>query len=267
MSEFEAGGQLFDDTGDPRWGFGSGGRNPMPSGEYVSATYNGFAVLHADQSPANNTDDISQPFSIVSNVWIYDLWDDSFGGQYASLWDWANSGNKEGLETTPGWPDDPQALEGDYPFQAIGPYDFALGDSITIVHVVSSRGISRSLSIQKGVEWRSWYRGEAGATFDDASKNALLASGKDSLFQSLDRAVWAWSRGMDVPDPLPAPDLKVVSGPNRIDLEWEDMSEVGDPDTGVPDLDHYNIYRKLGSFLSIRKKSCGKMVRTWCGNS
>ena len=61
----------------------------MPSGEFVSATYSGFAVLHADQSATDNTDDVSQPFSIVSNVWIYDLWDDSFGGQYASLWDWA----------------------------------------------------------------------------------------------------------------------------------------------------------------------------------
>ena len=146
-------------------------------------------------------------------------------------------------------------LEGDYPFQSIGPYDFDVGDSITIVHVVSSRAISRDLSIEKGMEWRSWYRGEAGADFDDAAKNALLASGKDSLFQSLDRALWAWSRGMDVPDPLPAPDLKVISGPNRIDLEWEDMSDVGDPDTGVPDLDHYNIYRKRAAMMSIQMKN------------
>jgi hypothetical protein len=54
---------------------------------------------------------------------------------------------------------------------------------------------------------------------------------------------------MDVPDPLPAPDLDGISGPNRNDLKWEDMSLVGDPDTGVPDLDHYNIYRKMGSYL------------------
>jgi hypothetical protein len=32
-------------------------------------------------------------------------------------------------------------------------------------------------------------------------------------------------------------------------LSWEDMSQVGDPNTGVADLDHYNIYRKRGAFL------------------
>ena len=239
----------FDDTGDPRWGYGSGGRIPMPSAEFVSATYNGFAVLHADQSASIKSDDVTQPYSIISNVSIYNLWGDDFGGQYGSLWDWANSGLREGIDKTPGWPDNPDELEGDYPFQAIGPYDMALGDSIKIVHVLSSKGISRDLSISKGLEWRSWYRGEAGATFDDAAKNNLLATGRDSLFEALDRAAWAWSRGMDVPDPLPAPNLKVISGPNRIDLEWEDMSDVGDPDTGVPDLDHYNIYRKRGSYL------------------
>ena len=66
---------------------------------------------------------------------------------------------------------------------------------------------------------------------------------------SLDRALWAWDRGLDIPSPLPAPDLNVTSGPNVVYLDWQDMSEVGDPATGVADLDHYNIYRKLGNFL------------------
>jgi hypothetical protein len=65
----------------------------------------------------------------------------------------------------------------------------------------------------------------------------------------MDRAMWAWQHNLDVPDPLPSPDLNVRSGPNVIYLEWEDMSKVGDFDTGVPDLDHYNIYRKKGNFL------------------
>jgi hypothetical protein len=65
----------------------------------------------------------------------------------------------------------------------------------------------------------------------------------------MDRALWAWNRGLDIPDPLPAPDLTVTSGPNRIDLEWEDLSGTGDFDTGVADLDHYVIYRKQGNYL------------------
>jgi len=43
--------------------------------------------------------------------------------------------------------------------------------------------------------------------------------------------------------------LTVTSGPNVIYLEWEDLSGEGDPDTGIPDLDYYKIYRKRGNFL------------------
>jgi hypothetical protein len=248
LSVFEPGGQEFDDTGDPRWAIGEGGGVEMPSGEFVSSAYSGFAVLHADASTTDRNDDITQPLSIVSNASIYSLWDDNFEG-FSTLWDWAAAGSRAPIDDTPGWPDDPKEVEGDYPFQSIGPYDFALNDSITIVHVLGTNGISRSLSIEKGLEWRAWYRGEAGAEFDDIDKNGLLATGKDSLIQSFDHALWAWSRGLNVPDPLPAPNLTVTSGPSRIDLEWEDMSDVGDLDTGTPDLDHYRIYRKKGSFL------------------
>ena len=253
-TEFEPGNTgpngAFDDTGDPRFGIGEGGNNPMPSAEFTSSNYNGMAILHADQSVSNKSDDFTQPYSIITSVNVQAVWGNIFGnGLYPTVWDWANSGTREDWTTTPGYPDDPEVLIGDMPHQAIGPYDLALGDSVTIVLVIATGAINRDLEIEKGLEWRSWYRGEAGATFDDAAKDALLATGKDSLFQTIDRAYWAWSRGMDVPDPLPAPNLKVISGPNRNDLEWEDMSDVGDPDTGVPDLDHYNIYRKRGSYL------------------
>jgi hypothetical protein len=252
ITEFEPGNPgptgEFDDTGEPRWAIGSGGSVSMPSGELISSAYSGFAVLHADEGVGNSADDVSQPLSIVSNVDIYNLWDDDFPG-FPTLFDWAAAGSRAPIEDTPGWPDDPNVVEGDYPFQSIGPYNFALNDSITIVHVLGTNGISRDLSIEKGLEWRAWYRGETGADFDNDAKNTLLATGKDSLFQSFDNALWAWSRGLNVPDPLPAPDLAVTSGPSRIDLSWKDMSEVGDLDTGVPDLDHYRVYRKKGSFL------------------
>lgn len=231
----------FDDTGDPRWAITEEGGVSMPSGEFISAVYSGFALLYADDPNSLGTDDVTQPLSIISGVSVYDLWDDAFPG-HNTLYDWAASGVRTDIEDTDGWPDDPSALEGDYPWQSIGPYDFAIGDSIKIVHVFGSNGIKRELSIQHGLQWRSWYRGEAGATFDNDAKNDLLATGKDSLFLSFDRALWAWNNGLDIPDPLPAPDLTVTSGPNRIDLEWEDMSTMGT-------VENYNIYRKRGSFL------------------
>ncbi len=248
IAEFEAGGRLFDDTGDPRYAIGEGGSTSMSSAEFVSSAYAGFAALHADKATNDRADDVTQPTSIIGNMSIYNVWDSDFPG-FATEWDWAASGTRQTVADQSGWPDDASAQEGDYPFQAFGPYNLAKGDSVVIVYALGVNGISRKLAIEKGLEWRAWYRGEAGATFDDAAKNALLATGKDSLFQTLDRALWAWNQKLNIPDPLPAPDLTVRSGPNRIDLEWEDLSAVGDFDTGTPDLNGYRIYRKRGNFL------------------
>lgn len=220
----------------------------MPSGEFISSAYSGFAALHVDRSPQDRTDDPTQPISIIANMSIYNVWDSDFPG-FATEWDWAASGTKQTVEDQAGWPGDASAQEDEYPFQAFGPYDMALGDSVVIVYAVGVNGISRQLAIEKGLEWRDWYRGVAGATFDDAAKNELLATGKDSLFQTLDRALWAWNQNLNIPSPLPAPDLTVTSGPNRIDLSWEDLSAVNDFQSGVPDLQSYRIYRKRGNFL------------------
>jgi len=248
ISEFEVGGGTFDDTGDPRFAIGSGGSTPMPSGEFISTAYAGFAALHVDQSATDHSDNVDQPVSIISNVNVYNVWDSDFPG-FVTLWDWASSGTKQTVEDQSGWPDDASALEGEFPFQAFGPYDFSLGDSVVVVYAIGANGISRALAVEKGLEWRDWYRGVAGADFDDEAKNELLATGKDSLFQTMDRALWTWNRGFDIPDPLPAPDLNVTSGPNKITLDWEDISAVNDADGGAPDLDHYLIYRKKGKFL------------------
>jgi len=251
LTEFEAGGLPFDDTGDPRFATGEGGSTPMASGEFVSSSYGGWTALHVDKSPQDHSDDPNQPVSINANVSVYNspFWGDSFEG-YTSTWDWAASGSKQTVMDQSGWPTDASGVEGEFCFQAFGPYDFNVGDSITIVYAVGVNGISRNLAVEKGLEWRDWYSGVEGATFDDAAKNELLATGKDSLFQTMDRAYWAWNNGLNLATPLPSPNLTVTSGPSVIYLEWENLSEVADPKTGVPDLDHYNIYRKRGDYLS-----------------
>ncbi len=248
LNEFEAGGQEFDDTGDPRFATGSEGSTPLPSAEFVSAAYAGFAALHVDKSATDHSDDPAQPVSVIANISIYNVWDSDFTG-YATVWDWAASNVRQTVEDQSGWPTDASGQEDEYPFQAFGPYNFHKGDSVVIVYAVGANGISTDLAAAKGREWRDWYRGVAGATFDDAAKNALLATGKDSLFRTMDRALFAWNNGLNIPDPLPSPGLTVTSGPNVIYLEWEDLSAVADPDNGTPDLDYYNIYRKKGEFL------------------
>jgi hypothetical protein len=82
VSEFEPGNPgpsgAFDDAGEPRWAIGSEGSVSLPSGEFISSSYSGFAILHADASTSDGSDDVSQPTSIVSNVDIYNLWDDGY---------------------------------------------------------------------------------------------------------------------------------------------------------------------------------------------
>jgi hypothetical protein len=93
-----------------------------------------------------------------------------------------------------------------------------------------------------GAEWL------AGNISDQEKRDAIL-TGKDSLFQAMDRANWAWHRGLDIPDPPPPPDLTVTSDADRILVEWSypDESYFKDPDTGVDDWEAWRVYRKKGA--------------------
>jgi hypothetical protein len=108
---------------------------------------------------------------------------------------------------------------------------------------------------EKGKEWLAWYRGEPGATFDDAAKDALIATGLDSLRQTLDRANWAWHNGLDVGNPLPSPDLTIIEGANRISLEWTDMASRYD------NVDSYRIYRKRGTLQNDTDEELEAIIR------
>jgi len=243
ITEFEPGGKAFDNTGNPRFAYGIGGTTPMPSGEFVSSAYGGWAALHVDTSPDNKGDNVLQPHTVKSNSRIDHVWLRRLPG-FAGFWEWASSGSKERAEDGAGWPNDPSAHQGKLTWQAFGPYNLAYGDTINIVYAVGAGGISRQLAEEKGREWLQWYRGEAGATYDDAAKNALIATGRDSLFQTLDRANFAWSRKLDIPKPLPSPDLTVTPFPTRILLEWDDLKK------RHPHVSKYRVYRKRGTFFN-----------------
>jgi hypothetical protein len=246
---FEPGGKIFDDTGDPRFGYGANGATPMPSAEFISTNYAGFTIIYADSSVHDRVPKQNVPYSINADFGIQDYWAYTTPG-YSTFYDWMISGDEILYPT--GWPNDPTQRPANMVQMSIGPYEMAYGDSIHYVLVMATNGISRKVAEEKGKEWLKWYRGEAGADFDDAKKNALIATGKDSLFESIDRALWTWQKmqsGEKIPAPLPSPDLTVKAGPNKVILEWEDISHAVDPVTGVADLDHYNIYRKKGDFL------------------
>lgn len=255
ITTFETGGRPFNNVGNPRYAVGiMPGTSFLPTAEFTSSSYAGYTILHVDTSPNNTTHDAAQPRSILTNANIKNVWDRRFDG-YATWWDWAASGTRQSATDVPGWPNDPSQQPGSMIYKAFGPYNLTLGDTINIVYALGVGGISREVAETKGKEWLSWYRGEPGATFDDAQKNALIATGRDSLMQTLDRANWAWNNSLNVVNPRPSPDLTITEGPNQISLSWTDLN------ARFPDVSHYRIYRKRGSFLHDTDEELEAIIR------
>jgi len=253
IAALEAGGKYFNDTGDPSF-------KHEVKGQFLSYQFPGYTLLHADTSPTDPSDDPNMPKTLaLSN--IFEVWSGTYGGQLA--YDYFSTGE---WQHPPDWEDPGNShwLKSDMMHMSIGPYDFSKGEDVDIVYAVGVGGVDYEETVTKGQEWLSWYRDEPGATFDDDAKRDFLAQGKDSLYETLSRARWAWDRisqGAAVPAPLPAPALEVTSGGGFIKLNWEDMRQVPDPVTGVPDLAGYRIYRKLGSqLINFEEDEFGKGI-------
>ncbi|MEX0679821.1 MAG: hypothetical protein WD097_00425 [Balneolales bacterium] len=236
---FESGGQQIDNTGAPRNQWRPGGA-VIPTGEFTGSNYIGYTTLHVD---FNGGPDLTNlPHSVKINASNEHLWQRNFPG-YASWHEWMKSGDRDVVQNLAGYPNDPSQVPGNFHWKSYGPFEAEYGDTVNIVYALGVGGISREVAEEKGREWLAWYRGESGATFDDAAKNELIATGRDSLIQTLDRANWAWNNNMDVTSPIPAPNLIISEGPRRIDLQWDDMSLAHDGVEG------YRIWRKRGEFF------------------
>ena len=251
VAQLEAGGPYFNDTGDPSF-------QHEVKGQFLSYQYPGYTLLHADTSPEDSTNDPNQPHSMMI-AGQYDIW----GGNYAGMqgYDYIASGD---WQHPPDEAGNSHWTRGDHMIMGLGPYTFKEGDDVNIVWAVGVGGVAYDSTVIRGTDWLSWYRGEPGATFDDAAKKDFISQGLDSLQLTLSRARWAWDKlrnGEKIPAPLPAPGLTVTDGGGFIKLEWDDMRGVPDPVTGVPDLAGYRIYRKLGAALiNFREDEFGKGI-------
>ena len=136
--------------------------------------------------------------------------------------------------------------------QGCGPYSLSIGDDFTAVYAIGVGMIHEDLCASEGEKYWNWYWNKAGDKIDNAGKNALIFTGKDSLFLNLNRAYWAYSQNYDIPDPLPAPDITVTSGADQIQVSWgypgTDGRDFKDPDTGIDDFFEWRLYRKIGAF-------------------
>jgi len=243
----------FDDVGDPS----------EINGEFLSPQYLAFGVLHADTDYLDETDNPAQPVTI--NYWPRQLvHSHTKGDPEQALYSDLNSGIQSRGSDTGEYADpwDPQVQHPDL-LIAFGPYNIPFGEDVHIVIYEAVGSIDRRLAIDYGKQWKNGALEWNGLSGDEA-KNALLATGKDSLHQIVRNAEWTWQNGLAaVPDGPESPNLRLNAGPGRIEIEWYygDYDPVGgthdktppkpDFDTGVQDFAGYRLYRAEESFLNI----------------
>ncbi|MFQ6676668.1 MAG: fibronectin, partial [Fidelibacterota bacterium] len=253
----------FDDIGGPY---------PSGDGHLTASQYVGVLTLHADKSPSDHSDDLSQPFTttyIQSDLKITSgnsqFNDTQMASEYAAMTEGhpaLTHAEDVGCPTPVECPKDatgntyvragdPGNPGGYTHGQGFGPYTMEPGDSIHIVLAEGVAGISRQMAYVVGADWLRWYRGESvtltlpdGSTTSngDEYKNAWVYTGQDSLFQTFERASENYESGMTIEQPPPPPDLfEVNSGGDRITLTWSDNAEFDPVNPAVG----YTIYRAI----------------------
>lgn len=233
-----------DDIGDP----------DRKSGHLISPQIPGFALLHAARNSFNSSDDdLTQPYSMPHAEIEDDLW----GRRDFGLRDRYNGNDSWGrfpLDViTEGKMSANESQKGPMRFITIGPYELEKNsvagkyDSICAVYAIGTGSISWTAADTIGYQWLK--QPDASNIVTDSMKDAIIMTGRDSLFQAMDRANWAWHRGFDIPDPPPPPDMVVTSDADKVDISWSypSISYFRDPDTGVDDWYAWRVYRKKGT--------------------
>jgi hypothetical protein len=225
-----------DDSGDP----------DRTTGHLISPQIPGYALLYAAKSAADRSDDVAQPHAMPHASIVKDLWGRRDFGLRDTYIGHDSRGRFPQDAITQGFATAPE--KGPMRFITAGPYELtknaAAGrfDSVTVAYAIGVGSLSWEMADSIG---RAWFRGE----ITDAQKNAWVMTGRDSLFKIMDRALWAWNRGLDIPDPPPPPDVTVTSDADRIIVKWSypDPNYFKDPDTGVEDWQAWRVYRKKGA--------------------
>jgi len=249
--------KVFDDTGDPS----------EVTGEFLSPQYVSFGVLHADTDYMNEEDDPNQPYTV--NYWPgQKVHSHTKSDPDQTLYFDLSSGEQSQGSDVSGYqePWNPE-IQNPQLLISFGPYDIPFGEDVKIVMFEAAGAIDRSLAIEFGKKWKDGTLEWNGLTGDEA-KNAILATGKDSLFKSVRLAEWTWQNGIEaVPDGPESPSLRINAGPGKVELEWyygnygtHDVTPPNpDFDTGVQDFAGYRLYRAEGSYLNVYTKiwECG----------
>jgi hypothetical protein len=228
-----------------------GGPNAAGKGLLGAVQFVGNVVLHADTSPTISDDDPNQPtttYYLGSDDAITSD-NDQFNSskmtdEYAAMTR-GDAAIRHADAVGDGFADVFGGTPGGYSHaQGFGPYTMAPGDSIHIVLAEGVNGLRRELAYSIGAEWLNggaFILPNGGTAANaDAFKNAWVMTGRDSLFQTFERAIATYQNNLVVPSPPPAPSqFDVNSGGDRITLTWASNAE------SAPGFVGYKVYRAI----------------------
>lgn len=198
------------------------------TGRLAAYHFLGRVTLHADTSPSDQTDDPGQP-STMDEIHSDDdlnFQNDVFNNvdmqqEYERMTIGRTNRHAYRVEPSglPGFlePSGDPSLGTSGGFSAAsgyGPYTMAPGESIRIVVAEAVAGISREVANETGVKFKA---GEIPAL----EKNRVVFQGRDSLFQTFERAIANFQSGYASPvPPKPPVEFSVNSGGDGIFLDW-----------------------------------------------
>ncbi len=243
----------YDNIGGPIW---TPATNISPGdtiGRLGAPHFIGVVTIHADKSATDSSDDPSQPSTtsyessddpLNSNNDPYNIAKmtteyQTFIARGHKAPRHADAVQPDGNFINPAkWGDPSMGTSGGFSFaNGYGPYTLAPGESIHIIMAEGVSGISRERAIEVGKQYKQ-------KKIDAAAKNAIVMTGRDSLFQTFKRALANYESDYTIPEPpLPPKTFTVTSGGDRISLDWT-------ADASDPKLDHFEIYRAVGRYDS-----------------
>ncbi len=240
----------YDNIGGPIWVVTTNIAKGDTVGRLGAIQFVGVVTLHADKSAADTTDDVNQPSTTnyISSDDSYESNNDAYNPtkmefEYKVMSSGHESPRHADKVQPDGKFDDPTGdpalgTTGGYSFaNGYGPYTLKPGESIHIVMAEAAAGLDRETATRVGIKYKK-------GLIDAVAKNDSVLTGKDSLFQTFNRAIANYNSGYNIPEPpKPPKSFTVTSGGDKISLDWD----VYNTD---PNLKEFRIYRATGQYDS-----------------
>ena len=246
-----------------------GGPYRTGDGRLCAVQFAGIVTLHVDKSASDKTDDPAQPntlgwhagdtypslgdMSVGTLPFHIDMYKMLSGIPYKGLGSPTERFDETYMATKP----DPWIVHGDGGGTNLwinyGPFDLAPGDSVVIVVAEGVSGLNRDAAYKIGSRWKMAYDNSSdngpftmpsgqSTTNKDTYKDAWVYTGRDSIMLTFSRAKRNYDLGYNIPQaPLPPPLVNIVSGGDRITLNWESSPSSTDAGFGG-----YKIFRAVG---------------------